>query len=280
MTEEQWRSYAPAAAPPGGSLLAVAKRMAVLRQDNRISARLGRHRTVPTGGRATAVLQSEEQWLAAAREARSLRLPLHHDRPKNWDAFAAICAVLGLAESGEERRALRVLDAGSARYSPVLPWLRLYGLGPPTGALLGINLEFGRERRRDGVVFRFGDATATGLPAASFDAVTCLSVIEHGIPIEAFLAEAARIVRPGGVLCVSTDYDQDPPDTRGITAYGVPVRIFGPDGIRDLVAAADRAGFTLVGELDDAALAHPQRPVHWERTCLDYTFILLTFRRR
>lgn len=234
---------------------------------------------MPTRVPPTAVLQSEAQWRSATTEALSLGLPLHHDRPKNWDALGAVGAVLGLA-GAEQRGSLRVLDAGSARYSPVLPWLRLYGLGEAPGALLGINLEFGRERRRDGVVFRFGDATATDLPSGSCDAVTCMSVIEHGIPIGGLFAEAARLVRPGGILVVSTDYDQDPPDTTGITAYGVPVRIFGPDGVRGLVAAADDAGFALVGELDDEALTHPERPVHWKRTGLDYTFILLTFRRR
>ena len=50
--------------------------------------------------------------------------------------------------------------------------------------------------------------------------------------------------------------------------------------IRELVAMAERHGLELVGELDDAALAHPERPVHWTRVDLDYTFILLTFRRR
>ena len=49
--------------------------------------------------------------------------------------------MLELADDGS--RTARVMDAGSARYSPVLPWLRLYGLGSAPGSLLGINLEFG-----------------------------------------------------------------------------------------------------------------------------------------
>ena len=55
-----------------------------------------------------------------------------------------------------------------------------------------------------------------------------MSVIEHGVPLEPFLAETARILPPGGLLVVSTDYDQDPPDTAGHTAYGQPVHIFSP----------------------------------------------------
>jgi len=103
-----------------------------------------------------------------------------------------------------------------------------------------------------------------------------MSVIEHGVPIKEFLAESARLLRRGGILSVSTDYDQSPPDTTGVTAYGVPVHIFGPDEIRALVETAAGQGLALVGELQ---LEHRERPVHWKRTGLDYTFILLSFRR-
>jgi SAM-dependent methyltransferase len=288
MTTPDNQSAAQVAAPPGGRLLGVAKRgaerllwgrVAVQRRvEQRLQERDGESRPVPTSVPPTGVLRTRAEWEKAVAEARLLRLPLHRDRPKNWDALGAVAAVLTLADDGS--RTARVMDAGSARYSPVLPWLRLYGLGSEPGSLLGINLEFGERTLRDGVEFRYGDVTATGLGDGSLDAVTCMSVIEHGVPVEPFLAETARVLRPGGVLCVSTDYDQNPPDTAGLTAYGTPVRIFDPAQIRELVAAADRVGLELVGELTDGALAHRERPVRWARLGLDYTFILLTFRRR
>lgn len=275
-------STAQVAAPPGGRLLAAAKvaaervlwaRVALQR---RVEIRRGTARQAPVGVPATDVLRSDAAWKAAADEARRLRLPLHRDLPKNWDALGAVGAVLTLT-GAEDRSTLRVMDAGSARYSSVLPWLRLYGLGDAPGSLLGINLEFGATVHRDGVAFRQGDVTATSLPDDSLDAITCMSVIEHGVPVEAFLAESARVLRSGGVLCVSTDFDQQPPDTRGITAYGGPVRIFGPDDIRAFIASAAHEGLELVGGEPD--FSHAERPVHWKRTGLDYTFILLTFRR-
>jgi SAM-dependent methyltransferase len=275
------------AAPPGGPLLAVAKRAAEhvlwarVAVQRRAEARRGyaANRPVPRSVPPTAVLRSEADWQRAVAEARHLRLPLHRDLPKNWDALGAVGAVLSSVDDGS--RSARVMDAGSARYSPVLPWLRLYGFGDERDSLLGINLEFGDEVRRDGVTFRHGDVTATGLADGSLDAITCMSVIEHGVPVEAFLRESARVLRPGGVLCVSTDYDQQPPDTTGRSAYGSEVVIFGPEEIRGLVAAADAAGLDLVGDLSTSdALAHEERPVHWDRVGLDYTFVLLTFRRR
>ena len=216
----------------------------------------------------TAVLQDDEQWRAAVDEARRRRLPLHRDLPKNWDTLGAASTVL--ARIGPNAR---VLDAGAARYSTLLVWLYLYGVRD----LVGINLEFRRPVRHGGVRFEPGDATATRFEAGSFDAVTCLSVIEHGVPIAAFLAECARLLRTDGVLVISTDYAEQPPDTTAKVAYGAPVHVFSPVEIDELIKLADEAGFDLDGTFEPA---HARTPVHWKRYDLRYTFVRLTFTRR
>lgn len=264
------------AAPPGGLTLAAAKRAAEFLLWRRVTLQRGMEhislsgatRPQPKPVAPTEILDNKAQWQTAVLEARKLKLPLHHDRPKNWDALGAVSTIL---HSVDHEKAA-ILDAGCARYSSVLPWLRLYGLSN----LVGINIEFGKERRRGSVRFQYGDITATRFPTAGFDAITCMSVIEHGVPIEAFLAESARLLRPGGVLVVSTDYDQSPPNTDGKFAYGAPVHIFGPDEICELVSVAKRHGLDLCGELN---LKHSERPVYWRRLDLSYTFIRLTFSR-
>jgi SAM-dependent methyltransferase len=226
-----------------------------------------RNRPRPAPVPPTGVLSSASEWQRACAQLRELGLPLHHDRPKNWDALGAVSFVLdNVKPTGA------VLDAGCARYSTVLPILTLYGFSD----LVGNNLEWRHESRHGRVRLVPGDITATGFPGQSFDAITCLSVIEHGVPIKAFFVEAARLLRPDGVLFVSTDYDQDPPDTSGKTAYGQPVHIFSPDGLRAIVAHADDAGLRLVGDL---RLDHAERPVSWPRIGVRYTFASLGFRK-
>jgi SAM-dependent methyltransferase len=83
----------------------------------------------------------------------------------------------------------------------------------PGGAVLGIDvaaplLELARDRAaRDGLAnieFRRGDAIATRLPDGGFDAVVCVFGVFFAADMAAFVAEMWRLVRPGGVLAVTT----------------------------------------------------------------------------
>ena len=172
----------------------------------RVAVNNVRHRTppLPTPVKPTDVLATAAQWQASTAEAKKLGLILHHDGPKNWDALGAVSTVLH--ELGTD---IRVLDAGAARYSNVLPSLALYGVRD----LVGNNLEFDRTHSHGKVRFEPGDATSMMYRDGWFDAVTCMSVIEHGVPIDEFFAESARVLRSGGLLIVSTDYAQNPPRT-------------------------------------------------------------------
>jgi SAM-dependent methyltransferase len=110
------------------------------------------------------------------------------------------------------------------RYQFAAPWCRGaevldaacgvgYGsafLGEVAAHVVGLDrdepaIAYARARyARPNVEFRVGDVLALDFPDASFDAVCSFETIEHVEDADAFVAEAARVLRPGGVFLVST----------------------------------------------------------------------------
>lgn len=66
-------------------------------------------------------------------------------------------------------------------------------------------ISYAREHyNRPGLRFMAGSATSLPFPDASFDLITAYEVIEHLADGDQLLAEARRVLRPGGILLVST----------------------------------------------------------------------------
>ena len=122
-----------------------------------------------------------------------------------WDRFgAATVSRLQLA-AGDE-----VLDLCCGAGASAIPSARAVGAA---GRVVGVDisepmLELARARAaREGLAnieFRHGDATSTGLPGSSFDAVVCVFGVFFVPDMTAFIAEMWRLVRPGGVLAITT----------------------------------------------------------------------------
>jgi 2-polyprenyl-6-hydroxyphenyl methylase/3-demethylubiquinone-9 3-methyltransferase len=69
------------------------------------------------------------------------------------------------------------------------------------------NIEVARlHARREGLEIAYQAGTAEELAAkgASFDVVLALEIVEHVADIDLFVSECARMVRPGGILIMST----------------------------------------------------------------------------
>ena len=213
-------------------------------------------------------LQSEVEWQHALALGRQHRLPLHRGPEKNWDHLAAAFAILEATTP-----TARVLDAGAEFYSNVLPTLFLAGYRE----LYGLNLSFTDTVRHGPIRYEPGDLTATRFPDGFFDAVTCLSVIEHGVPLEPYLREMHRILKPGALLLTSTDYFPTPVDTAGKSAHGAPVKIFTRPEIEALLELAQQTGFELTSPV---SLDCTERPVHWPQVDLRYTFAFFVLRRQ
>ncbi len=67
-------------------------------------------------------------------------------------------------------------------------------------------------RERYGLEIREGVLETAALPAAAYDAVTMVDVIEHTARPGDAVARAAEVLKPGGILCVVT------PDVRSLAA--------------------------------------------------------------
>ena len=215
-------------------------------------------------GRRNRALLDQAEVDAAVKEVRALGLVPHPDRPKNWDLTVALGTILERTTADAT-----VLEMGAATYSPLLVWLYQYGYRD----LHGIDLVYDAPGYRGPILFQPMDLTQTTFDDATFDAIGCLSVIEHGVPFDAYLAEARRVLKPGGMLVTSTDYWATPVDTAGITAYGTPVRILDEAAIGAFLDEARRQGFTPETPLDPSCR---DKVVHWDATGLDFTFLVVT----
>jgi SAM-dependent methyltransferase len=73
-------------------------------------------------------------------------------------------------------------------------------------------VEAARARAPSGVLVQQGDVAQLAFEADSFDVVVCFEVIEHVEEPEAVLDELARVLRPGGLLAISSpNRDAYPP---------------------------------------------------------------------
>ncbi|MGA9668824.1 MAG: class I SAM-dependent methyltransferase [Terracidiphilus sp.] len=237
----------------------------------RLSLRLrfgtGKSKEIPDQSVLNGTLQSTAEWQNALDRARQLRLPLHRSDEKNWDHLAAVYTILNHTSPSAT-----VLDAGAELYSNVLPALFTYGYRN----LYGINLDFKDPARRGPIRYQHGDITRSDFANDFFDAVTCMSVIEHGVPLDGYFREMYRILKPGGLLITSTDYFPEPVDTRGQNAHGAPIKVFHREEIQKALMLASGYGFEETGEV---GLECTERSIRWAMYDLDYSFILFTLRK-
>jgi len=214
-----------------------------------------------------AVLKSQGEVDRAISQVRKLGLPLMEDFPKNWDSLAALDLILKCTDKDA-----RIFDAGGELYSMILPWLFLYGYRNLSAG----NLVFQRPMNRGPIVYYHLDITQTGIEPETYDAITCLSVIEHRVDLRSYLCEMSRILKPGGILITSTDYFETQVDTRGQIAYGEPIHILTREEIAEALEIAAQFGFTPTGPLD---LSTEEKVVYWKRYDIKYTFVVFSLRK-
>jgi SAM-dependent methyltransferase len=138
------------------------------------------------------------------------------DPLRNWSRRWEYPFVLGALEhdlDASDRPPDRILDAGSgATFFPFALADRFAGARIACCDLDGTLAPlFGRLRHAHRPRVTFSIAALQGLPFRTncFDAVACVSVLEHTDAFEHILDEFRRVLRPGGLLLVTFDISLD-----------------------------------------------------------------------
>ncbi len=221
-------------------------------------------RDMPTAG----VLRRKNAMEGATLLTEALGLTSHYDPQKNWDTLKCLFHIAAHCDRDDP-----ILDGGSS-YSTILGWLEQLGYKQ----LYACDLVDRKDQFiRSGIQFSVQDLTTTTYSDEFFKAVASISVIEHGVDLNAFLKEMARILKPGGILLISTDYWSEAIDCRGIYPYGKTapeMKIFQPHELEQLCSTAQSHGLELLTALD---LDTEERAIYWERVDRAFTFAFMGF---
>lgn len=157
-----------------------------------------------------------------------------------------------------------VLDLGA--YCSEVP-VALAKMGYTQVHGIDLNPEVRNMPRADQVKYSVGDFKKMPFADASFDAITAISVIEHGYEPELLFAEIGRLLRPQGVFIASFDYWPRKIDTRGTKFFGLDWLIFSDEDFQAMLSLAAKRGMRPLGEVRSTV---SETPVHCAG--FDYTF--------
>ena len=205
-----------------------------------------------------------KEWLLRHRIASGIKVG---DELKSWD-------VLQTAEFIDRTvaRDAPVLDIGA--YASEMPPV-LHRMGYRRISALDLNPDIARMPYAKAIDYRVGNFLRAPYADASFEAITAISVIEHGFDGKALVTEMSRLLAPGGYFIASYDYWPDKVATDGQDIFGMSWTIFSRAEVQDLIAIAAQAGLKPFGAVNFACGA--EKPI----SCFsrDYTFAWMVLQR-
>ena len=188
------------------------------------------------------------------------------DRIKSWDVLKTIEYIRTNLPSSS-----RILDIG-AYASEILCILNRLRYSSLTG--IDLNPMIKKMPHSDVIRYEVSDFMASPFGGESFEALSAISVIEHGFDGQRLLKEISRLLCPGGHFFASFDYWPEKVDTTGIHVFDMKWDIFSKDEILDFVEKAKTYGLHPVGEL---RLDAEDKVIRWGGK--EYTFAWLALRK-
>lgn len=232
------------------------------------------------------VLQTREQIAEGRRELRRRRISFatpqwkswlrrHHlarpgiqigDELKSWD-------VLKTAQFIEAHlpKDAAILDIGA--FGSELPPL-LWRLGYRRVSGIDLNPAINQMPFAGSIDYRVANFLAAPYADHSFDAVTAISVIEHGFDGEVLATQLARLLRPGGYFIASFDYWPEKISTAGERMFDMSWTIFSRQDVQEFLRVCACHGLTACGPLQFEV---PSPPISYAGK--QYTFAWLVLQR-
>lgn len=163
------------------------------------------------------------------------------DIVKSWD----LLLTLNFIEM-ELTKKSSILDIGCYASEAIVALHKL-GYMSLTGVDLNPNL---KDMPFQGIVkYELGDFMHTTFPDASFDAITSISVIEHGFDGVSLVREMSRLLKPNGFFIASFDYWPEKIDTTGTKFFGMDWKIFSREDIIEFIEIAEEYGLIPFGDM-------------------------------
>jgi SAM-dependent methyltransferase len=190
------------------------------------------------------------------------------DSFKSWDLELAINLL-----DKEVKKSANILDIG-AFCSEMCP--SLSRLGYKNLYAIDLNPEILKQPLADRIHYAVGDFYHTAAVDKSFDAVTAISVIEHGYRPDEMFSEISRILKPGGLFLASYDYWPTKIPTSHVVSFDMEWIIFCQQEVEEMAQHARRHGLQLINDFCDFAAQEP----HIRYNGFNYTFGFAAFRKK
>lgn len=185
-------------------------------------------------------LKSKTQIIAATKALQEHGLVTHPISCKDWELFSMMYELSGNGN-------FDLLDMGADGSFVLHNAMKLEGKGRRVGIDL---IEVTGGNKAEGAEYFVGDLMNCPFEDNSFDMVTCASVIEHQVDFSKFAKEVNRLLRQGGNIIVSFDYNPNKVDTSLTKLYSLDWNILDLNDVVYLIKCFIDEGFMITSEIN------------------------------